>query len=327
MGKDRRSVKIVVDSFGNLLSIQKGQIIIKNKDGVVKKIPLSDEIDEIQIASGNLISTGLLTYLGCWDIPLLVQTRVGRPIAVLKDLEDDSHISTRLAQYEATKNGKGCNVAKNLVIGKIQGQNWVLGKYGLTIPNLNIVQRVESLETDSLKDARQRLTSFEGKMSELYLREIFRLIPEKLRPAERQTFQDYDGVNNIFNLAYKILSWKVHRALTSAKLEPYLGFLHSVQYGKPSLVCDFQELYRYLIDDFLIDRCQKLHKNDFVFVTDFMMRLRRGKRIHLCKYETNELADALDSFFQRNVDVPRIRVGRRQRIEALIGEEALELAK
>jgi hypothetical protein len=58
-----------------------------------------------------------------------------------------------------------------------------------------------------------------------------------------------------------------------------------------------------------------------------MMRLRMGKRIHLCEYEANELAESLDSFFERNVDVPRIRVGRRQRIEALIWEEALELAK
>jgi CRISPR/Cas system-associated endonuclease Cas1 len=33
-----------------------------------------------------------------------------------------------------------------------------------------------------------------------------------------------------------------------------LGFLHSIQHGKPSLVSDFQELYRYLIDDFLIER-------------------------------------------------------------------------
>jgi len=57
-------------------------------------------------------------------------------------------------------------------------------------------------------------------------------------------------VNNIFNLAYDMLSWKIHRAVTKAKLEPYLGFLHSVQYGKPSLVCDLQELYRYLLDDF-----------------------------------------------------------------------------
>ncbi|MEM2915209.1 MAG: CRISPR-associated endonuclease Cas1 [Candidatus Bathyarchaeia archaeon] len=41
-------------------------------------------------------------------------------------------------------------------------------------------------------------------------------------------------------------------ALIKAKLEPYLGFLHSVQFAKPSLVCDFMELYRYLVDDFII---------------------------------------------------------------------------
>jgi len=41
-----------------------------------------------------------------------------------------------------------------------------------------------------------------------------------------------------------MFKWKVHRVIIRAKLEPYLGFLHSVQYGKPSLVCDLQELYR-----------------------------------------------------------------------------------
>ena len=66
-----------------------------------------------------------------------------------------------------------------------------------------------------------------------------------------------------------MLSWKAHRALINAKLEPYLGFLHSTQFGKPSLVCDFQELYRYLVDDFLIDRCQRLKKKGFVFATEF----------------------------------------------------------
>jgi len=59
-----------------------------------------------------------------------------------------------------------------------------------------------------------------------------------------------------------MLSWKVHRALINAKLEPFLGFLHLVQYGKPSLVCDFQELYRYLVDNFLIQYCRRLDSKD-----------------------------------------------------------------
>jgi CRISPR/Cas system-associated endonuclease Cas1 len=112
-----------------------------------------------------------------------------------------------------------------------------------------------------------------------------------------------------------------------AKLEPYLGFLHSVQFGKPSLVCDFQELYRYLIDDFLIERCQKLRKKDFVLVTDFMMHLKMGKKIHLKEYETDSLAEDLNVFFERIVDVERIKVGNRQTIDTLISEEALLFAK
>jgi len=103
--------------------------------------------------------------------------------------------------------------------------------------------------------------------------------------------------------------------------------LRDIQFGKPSLVCDFQELYRYLIDDFLIERYTRLHKNDFVVVTDFVMRLKIGKRIHLCEYETDELADALNRFFERIVEVPRIKVGKRQTLDTLICEEALLFAK
>jgi CRISPR-associated protein Cas1 len=56
---------------------------------------------------------------------------------------------------------------------------------------------------------------------------------------------------------------EVLRAIIKAKLEPYLGFLHSEQFGKPSLVCDLMELYRYLIDDFLIQYSQNLKKERF----------------------------------------------------------------
>ena len=138
------------------------------------------------------------------------------------------------------------------------------------------------------------------------------MISGNLRPESRKKFKAYDGKNNAFNLAHEVLSWKVYRALIKAKLEPYLGFLHSVQFGKPSLVCDFQELYRYLIDDFLIERRTRFHKNDFVVVTDFMMHLRIGKKIHLCDYETNELADGLNALFERTVEIPRIKVGNKQ---------------
>ena len=43
---------------------------------------------------------------------MLILTQRGNPVACLKSLDDDSHVRTRIAQYEALKNGKGVSIAK-----------------------------------------------------------------------------------------------------------------------------------------------------------------------------------------------------------------------
>ena len=129
--------------------------------------------------------------------------------------------------------------------------------------DFSAVEKVNNLKDENTERLRARLMAYEGHFSDRYFNQIFSLIPESLRPESRKTFKAYDGTNNIFNLAYEILSWKVQHALIKAKLEPYLGFLHSTVKGKPSLICDFQELYRYLFDDFVIQNCRKLKRKDF----------------------------------------------------------------
>ena len=126
----------------------------------------------------------------------------------------------------------------------------------------------------------------EAKFSEFYFKQILKLIPEIIRPERRKTFKACEGVNNLFNLAYELLAWKVHRAFIGAKFEPYLGFLHSEEFGKPSLVCDFQELYRYMIDDFVIQYCQSLAKRDFTFKIERMSAQKRERREYLNDVET-----------------------------------------
>ena len=109
-----------------------------------------------------------------------------------------------------------------------------------------------------------------------------------------------------------MLSWKVHRALIKAKLEPYLGFLHSVQHGKPSLVCDLMELYRYLMDDFLIEYCNNLSSRDFIVKIENSTTKKVGKREYLNNKKTRELMNSLNGFFESKVDVPRIKIGNKQ---------------
>jgi CRISPR/Cas system-associated endonuclease Cas1 len=111
--------------------------------------------------------------------------------------------------------------------------------------------------------------------------------------------------------------------LIKAKLEPYLGFLHSTAKGKPSLICDFQELYRYLIDDFVIQYCRRLSRRNFTEKSEDFSTKRKGKREYLDNSGTRDLVNGLNQYFQNKVTVPRIRMGYQQEIETLINGEAL----
>jgi CRISPR-associated protein Cas1 len=317
MMKGSKVITLTLNESGSYLGMEKGCFVVRDREGSEKKYPLFEkEIGEVILKSGNSVSTGALASLGFWDIDVMVTTQRGRPVAILKGLDDDSHVETRLAQYEAVKSAKGVEISKQLIASKIEGRNQLLKKYGLKPYQVRIDDR-----------ERRELISIEGKFDEHYFREIFGLLPETMRPDWRKTFKAYDGVNNLFNLGYEILSWKVHRALIRAKLEPYLGFIHSVQFGKPSLVCDFIEIYRYLVDDFVIQYCRNIAKKDFITKDETQSRNKRGKREYLNDLKTKDFMDQLNAFFESFVEIPRIKHGERQTVETLINEEALLFAK
>ena len=128
---------------------------------------------------------------------------------------------------------------------------------------IGVKEVVERLDVEDYGLLRKRLLAVEGRCSGHYFEEVFKLFPKKLRPEKRRGFHAYDGVNNLFNLAYRLLFWKCFRALSKAHLETYLGFVHSLVPERASLVCDFMELYRCLVDDFLIGFSRNLKPRDF----------------------------------------------------------------
>lgn len=327
MGKRAKVVNLIVDSFGNYLGMEKGCIVLRDKNRNEKRYPLFEaEIGEVVLTSGNTVSTGALTALGFWGIDVLIATRLGRPIAMLKNLDDDAHVKTRIKQYEALTNGKGIDVAKQIVYAKILGQNQVLKKYGLRQYDLlNAKERIAEADVTNPTLFRKQLCDVEAKCSRTYFKQIFQLFPFDLQPENRRTFQAYDGINNTFNLGYEILFWKCYRALSRNHLEPHLGFVHVLNVGRPSLTCDFVELYRYLIDDFVIEYGKRLNARDFVAKTE-VFNGKKGKRIYLNKKRNEQFLNNLHVYFQTKLDIPRILHGERQEIETLISEEALLLA-
>jgi hypothetical protein len=85
------------------------------------------------------------------------------------------------------------------------------------------------------------------------------------------------------------------------------------------------EVYRYLVDDFVVDYCQSLSKRDFTSKSEAVSRNRKGRREYLRDARTREFMALLDDFFESVVDVPRLKYGERQSITSLINEEALLL--
>ena len=320
--------KLYLDGFGSYIGRDEGCLVVRDRERKEKRYPLFDnEIKEIQIRSGNSISSGALATCGFWNIDVIVLTGRGHPVAILKSLYDDSHVETRISQYRALENGKAPELAKKFVIGKIEGQNQLLKKYGMRRIDFSIMQTIKNLNVENYQTLRRRIMGIEGKCSEKYFSQIFGMFQESIRPSCRKKFKAYDGLNNLFNLAYRILSSKVHVALIKAKLEPYLGFLHGIQFGKPSLVCDFIELYRYQIDNFLVDYARNLTPRDFVIKAEDYSKKRKGKRQYLNDELTNKFIKKLNAYFEMNVEIPRIKFGKRQKLETLIDEEALLLAK
>jgi len=241
--RNSKTLKIELSEYGSYLGRDEGCFELRDKNGNVKRYPhFEKQIGECILKSGSYVSTDALIDLALWNIDTFIMRAL--VVAVLKNLEDYSHVKTRISQYQALENGKDIIIAKQIVKSKIEGQNKVLKKYGLRLIDSNIGD-IEN---------RKRLLAIESKSARTYFSQIFQLFPEKIRAEKRIGYKAYDGLNNVFNFSYYVLRCRVYKALLKSKLEPYLGFLHSTQFGKPSLVCDFQELYRYLIDNYLIER-------------------------------------------------------------------------
>lgn len=66
---------------------------------------------------------------------------------------------------------------------------------------------------------------------------------------------------------------------------------------------------------------------DFTVKTEDLSRSKKAKRQYLNDVQTRDLTNRLNRFFEFTVEIPRIRVGKKQTIETLINEEAILFAK
>lgn len=158
---------------------------------------------------------------------------------------------------------QGVKIAKAILNAKITDQIALLKKHGFNGRKLNNKKKLSKINGEKIDDIRPKLMGIESSCSKVYFRHLKTIFPDFLQTSKRTKHNAEDPLNNLLNLGYEVLKGEVYRAVMYAHLDSYLGYLHSIQFAKPSLVCDIQEIFRGVIDEFLIGYCQRLSERSF----------------------------------------------------------------
>jgi CRISPR-associated protein Cas1 len=98
------------------------------------------------------------------------------------------------------------------------------------------------------------LRGFEGKAGADYWAAFRSLLTTDLGFQGRKYFPPPDPVNALLSFGYSLLLKDVTAAVQLVGLDPYLGFLHAIDYGRPSLALDMMEEFRpVLVDPLALD--------------------------------------------------------------------------
>ena len=315
-------MEIVLSDYGEYLGTKNGMnLAIFKKRQLTREVEIF-KVDNVYLFEGNSISTSALTLCALYEIPVFVLSRSGKLLSSNFPFNEngEARVKTRLAQYESVNNSKGRMIAKKIIHAKIENQKALLRQHGFSTTKLEIEKRIERLETDSFQQFRIHLQTLEGKCSKQYFKDYLKLFPKVWNPQKRMKYKAQDKLNNLLNLGYEILAGEIFKAVQLAHLDAYMGYVHSQQYLKPSLICDLQELFRQLIDSFVLSYILKLD-----IETSF---INKGKRAFLTPKETGKFIVALNKLFDKRINHTRIKqFGKRTKIRTIIREEPLKLAQ
>lgn len=251
---------LTITGYGVRLRYRKGLIVVESKNSS-QEIPVFD-IDQVIIAtSGVWFSSKLIRKLIEQGVDVVILDSRGLPSGRVYPPYVNRTVETRRMQYLAYSDWRGVHVVKEVVCSKLANQAGLLRRYyyytriqdlrdaSSSISELAVKAR--DLEGD-IRSVSERARLMEAEGARVYWASYAILLPRELGFNGRDQDSD-DPVNASLNYAYGILYSECWRAIVLAGLDPYAGFLHVDRSGKPVLVFDFVESFRFIADAVLLN--------------------------------------------------------------------------
>jgi len=165
------------------------------------------------------------------------------------------------------------DAARSIVAGKINNLRTALQRLNRSRETLELDDHILDLKQLGQKAAEaenlESLRGYEGRAAVRYFDGFARgFLVEGVTFARRVRRPPTDPVNALLSLGYTLLFNTVMAAVSLVGFDPYLGCLHSVEYGRPSLPLDLMEEWRPVIVDSLVlsvFNLKVITLEDFVF--------------------------------------------------------------
>ena len=260
---NRVNMQLVINTYGSYLRKNGDCFLIKCTPEGESKERVSEisarKVDSIMITTSAYLSTDAIKLAADKNIDLVFLDKFGNPYGRVWHSKLGSTVLIRRRQLEIADSEGGLNLAKEWVLTKFDNQIEFLDRLKRTrlekeeeiIRHILMLKELRNKMDNlqgSLEERRGSIMGLEGAGGKIYFDAINFIIPQRFKFEGRSRQPAKDEFNCILNYGYGVLYSLVEKACIIAGLDPYVGFIHTDNYNKKSLVFDLIEMFRVLAD-------------------------------------------------------------------------------
>ena len=237
---------LFITTQGAYLRKQGGRFLVTQKEKTLLSMPEA-MVSSVMLLGYVQVSTQAVTELLDQGIPLLYLSRSGMFRGILQP-GYPKNVERRLAQYECSvEPGMALETARTIVAAKMEGslatlRKWQRNGWGsLRDPIASIVACRRDLSScDTLVGVRGK----EAQAAKLHFAALATSLPAGFYWPGRNRQPPRDPVNALLSFTYMIVLGHLVAAIYAAGMDPFVGFLHQLDYGRPSFALDLLEPLR-----------------------------------------------------------------------------------
>ncbi|MGC9395653.1 MAG: CRISPR-associated endonuclease Cas1 [Anaerolineae bacterium] len=268
---------LYIKEQGAMLRRTGERLVVTKEKEVLEDIPIL-HVTQVVVMGNVQVTTPAVALLLQRDVDVVFLSSRGKYRGRLMST-GSRYAELRHAQLQMLSNtGAVLGVAKAVVDGKLANQRALLQQYYKSTGTAALQRAAGHIERARQQarhaDNVDSLRGYEGTAGAAYFGALKALIPQEWGFVKRIYHPPPDPINALLSLGYTLLLKDMTAAVQVVGLDPFLGFFHVLDYGRPSLTLDLMETFRPLVDAMVLDlvldgRIQRKH---------FALSKRKGKQ-------------------------------------------------